>query len=469
MNAYDLVVVGNGAVGTLAAIQTKRRFPEMRIAIVGKSARPGAASTAAGAMAAVYGEIEACSSSMESTHHKYFQIGERSSSLWRSFLVETQGSSVITCEDTLLFLKRNASDFEIRNFEAASNAAISNSVGQFEAPTAPGAAIGLHPERIESLIRVHGEFGYCPIALFRHLDTLTKYLGIDQFNAQAKAVDPAANLIFLDTSDSEFVNRISSLYGTKILMASGSMTSNLLSETNILPMFQGVGSAVLISPHNGLAALPKAVIRSVNRGGAQCGIHLVPRSDGSTYLGAGNYVSLPGESLHRLDTITYLINTFEKDFGSRRSVYELNGDFVVGLRPRSLDGLPMVGALKDFPTIYVATAMNRLGLTWSTFIAEEFIKWMIGDQASHWIEGWLPDREPVSFGSELEAIDYFVESRLGNALEHDLVESTANAISSKREEFRKVGTELNRKVSLKIGGSNSLVIHPDNWSAILQS
>ena len=86
-------------------------------------------------------------------------------------------------------------------------------------------------------------------------------------------------------------------------------------------MLQGVGTAITINRSTEVEGFANHVIRTVNRGGAQCGIHVVPRSDGVIYLGAGNYVSRPGPAPHRLDTITYLLATLEKDLSSRLDAY----------------------------------------------------------------------------------------------------------------------------------------------------
>ena len=69
-------------------------------------------------------------------------------------------------------------------------------------------------------------------------------------------------------------------------------------------MLQGVGSAIILhEPKKLPKSFNRYVIRTVNRGGAQCGLHTVPRSNDTLYLGAGNYISPPGEKTHRLETI----------------------------------------------------------------------------------------------------------------------------------------------------------------------
>lgn len=54
----NLVIIGNGILGTLSAIEIKRKYPKLKVQIIGNKKRPYSASTGAGAMANVYAEIE---------------------------------------------------------------------------------------------------------------------------------------------------------------------------------------------------------------------------------------------------------------------------------------------------------------------------------------------------------------------------------------------------------------------------
>ena len=55
---YDLVVIGNGIIGFLCALNIKLQSPVLKVALIGKEVQPFLASTGAGAMANVYAEIE---------------------------------------------------------------------------------------------------------------------------------------------------------------------------------------------------------------------------------------------------------------------------------------------------------------------------------------------------------------------------------------------------------------------------
>ena len=58
MPGFDLLVVGDGAVGMSVAIEFARRHPDARVAIIAPNGRANAASTAAGLMINAFAELE---------------------------------------------------------------------------------------------------------------------------------------------------------------------------------------------------------------------------------------------------------------------------------------------------------------------------------------------------------------------------------------------------------------------------
>jgi hypothetical protein len=71
MEKYDFTVVGNGAIGTFAAIKLKQNFPEMSVAHIGIANHADPASVAVGAMNAVYAALEECSPEQAVTQVTY--------------------------------------------------------------------------------------------------------------------------------------------------------------------------------------------------------------------------------------------------------------------------------------------------------------------------------------------------------------------------------------------------------------
>ena len=269
----------------------------------------------------------------------------------------------------------------------------------------------------------------------------------------------------IDTEKDFLFTKLGVKLGFKnLVVAAGSQTSNLFLGEKLLPMLQGVGTAILIEPSANTSLLGKTVVRTVNRGGAQCGFHLVPRSDNGIYLGAGNYVTKPGNSHFRLDTIKYLLSIVEEELVNRDFVYSLTGDFVLGNRPRSVDGFPMFGPISTNDSIYVATGTNRAGLTWAPFIADEIINWFVNRKQNDLIKEWAPDRSPISYGNKDAAINYYKNSRLSNALEHKLI--TPEQTETKLEELENTAVELRSNISEKYSFSEDFNLNPDSWGPL---
>ena len=133
-------------------------------------------------------------------------------------------------------------------------------------------------------------------------------------------------------------------------------------------MLQSVGAALKIQMPN-CEKFKNLTLRSVNRGGAQCGIHAVPRKN--SYIGAGSYVTAPSiDPTFRTDTIRYLINCAESELFGKSEIYMSSMETIIGSRPRSIDARPLIGAFKEYPNLLVATGTNRVGLTWAPAIAE---------------------------------------------------------------------------------------------------
>jgi glycine oxidase len=457
---FDLIVVGNGALGTMCAIQAKRDHPEAAVCLVGPRNRTNAASTAAGAMANVLAEIEVGYGENDVTE-RFVEIGLEGRRLWLEFLEDVDAMHVVTAENTVVYLKYEASAFERENFAAMESYAIGNNFGQILSSDQVGQISKVTAEITERAVELRGEFAFDSRQLFEVLDLHAEELGIHFVDGYAFQVDAARSRLVLETGNEVVFDRC--------IMTAGSQTSNLLPKGLMLPMLQGVGSAFLVDPEVCLESLRAAVLRTVNRGGAQCGIHTVPRADGGLYIGAGNYITQPGVANHRLETFRYLFSTFESEYVGKTGAYPLTGQPLKGYRPRSIDGLPLIGPLKVHPNVAIVTAMNRVGLTWAPRIALAASSWFggNGDQPFADFRDWYPDREPIPFGSVENSLNYFVQSRLGAAMEHRLIPDEASSVSAREEEIRRFGSALQEMADRQVGMAAGLSINPDNWNALV--
>ena len=72
-----IVVIGNGAIGTLTSIELQSKFENHEVTLIGNKDRNLSASTAAGAMANVYAEMEHATGEQEKINLKYLKIHTR--------------------------------------------------------------------------------------------------------------------------------------------------------------------------------------------------------------------------------------------------------------------------------------------------------------------------------------------------------------------------------------------------------
>jgi len=457
----SFVVLGNGAIGTLSAIQLKKQFPDYNIYLIGNPTRLNSASTAAGAMCNVFAEIEAPFSAI---HQKQVDLslwyGISGRNGWLKFIESDPNFQKLrTAKDTLVFLKKDASDFETLNYKAAKDAAFNYGVAR-EVESKLLKQIFESARNIPAeAFQIEGEFAIDTKELFSVLSKICVDLGILILNEE---------VVKIDLLGSEVLMKNQKIHFDKIVIALGSNSSIYLPPGSIQTLVQGVGTAMEIREKGiaGILSDKSRVIRTVNRGGAQCGFHFVPRNDGF-YLGAGNYIMAPGNSYHRLETLRYLFSTFEREVCGSKASYLLEGELVKGHRPRAIDGFPLIGQLLDFPRVFVATGTNRAGLTWAPKISSQVVTWARGDREdSPNAEFVAPGRAELNFGTEEDAIRYYVESRLSAALEHKQIESSNSALDFERNRLRKFAQSLLFEVR-KSKNKDLIVPHPDHWAVIL--
>ncbi len=107
----DFCVIGNGAVGMLTAVELAKTYPDKKISLIGPFLQTASASVAAGAMHAVFGEVEA---HFEDSlgDQKQFNLGLKSRDCWADHF-GMFGDEAKTAEDTLIYLKDTKNPFEV--------------------------------------------------------------------------------------------------------------------------------------------------------------------------------------------------------------------------------------------------------------------------------------------------------------------------------------------------------------------
>ena len=114
----NVAILGNGAVGTFLAFKfLKQLNNNFKVTLFGDQSSLNGATVAAGAMHAVFGELEELKE--DSLETIFFEMGLQSRSFYNGLFEKYP--HIKTCNDTLVYLKKNASDFELRNFETVKN------------------------------------------------------------------------------------------------------------------------------------------------------------------------------------------------------------------------------------------------------------------------------------------------------------------------------------------------------------
>lgn len=457
---YDLVIIGNGILGTLSAINIKRQNPKAKIILIGKNIRPFSASVGAGAMANVYAEIEKGPFN-DQNEARYLNIGLSARSRWLKILDDLKiKNKIITATDTVVFLKKKASSFEKENYMNMQQTSLSDKKAVILKKQKIQTIFPNTYKNISEATLLKGEFAMCTVSLFNLLDKEINNFGISKISDHVKSV----KIIHQNKFQINLEENSNIIEASKVIVSAGSFSESLFEKRyNIIPMLQGVGSAIILHVNSTIPkSFSKFVIRTVNRGGAQCGLHTVPRSNQTLYLGAGNYITKPSLQSHRIETIRYLYDLFTNELVGKQAAYPLLGNISLGYRPRTIDGFPCIGPHQKYQNIFFATGTNRVGLTWAPEISYEASKWFADNKLSDTFNGWHPDRSPISFGSEEKCIEYFIESRISAGLEHE--NFTAKEVSKMKKKFQQIAKKQIFKIKKIYPDIN---INPDNWQSIL--
>lgn len=453
---YDLIIIGNGAIGSFVAYNVLERSldEKFKIAIVGPSDRKYGATVAAGAMHAVFAELEEFKNG--SLEEQLFSLGLRSRKTFEHIF--QLAPQIKTADKTIIYLKNNASEFELRNFQTVKHVASEYGVLLPFKQTSDADLIGMNASKHEDIIKLDKEYGFDSRELMRYLDSKINDSNIELIDARVTKCRQENNCLSFETN-------VGTLKAKKAINALGPLSNSILPpELQSIRQYQGVGTAFIVKKYMLPEGQRDHVIRTVNRGGAQCGIHVVPLNSGF-YIGAGNYLAVPGEPELRLDTLRYLLDMASSEILPQKLAYEMTGSVIQGNRPRSLDGHPILGATSDSRLVF-ASAFNRVGLTCAPAISDLLVGWFLGKQdAFDGYLSWDPNRKPISYvGAKKE----FVLSRVSNAIEHSLIVNTQDQIDLKAEELSKFYDLASDKIKKQMKFEKDFEIHPDMCGLLLK-
>ena len=444
---FDIAIIGNGIIGTMLAF--KLINSKKKICIIGSSNRKGSASVASGAMLNVFGEID-YGKKNDNYINKKIKIGIVAQKKWLQ-LKKKLNKTIFTADDTIIYKSKNATYLEKICFNNIKNYGILNN-----------RIVLKHKKlsffkrnknlRISDCFLIKGEGAVDSKKIFQFFDKkIFKSKNIKVFDDEALNINKNNNIKL------KFSKKI--LSTNKIIICAGAFSKTIKTnfKNKIIDLYYGIGSAYEIFDVNKILEkkIPKrTVIRSPNKG-STCGIHIVPRTKGQYYLGAGSYIShLPNYNF-RLGTLAYLFNAAQNELFGKMTKLECKP--VLGFRPFSFDGQPMIGEFnKD---IFVATGTKRDGLTLSPAITDDIINWINKKKLQYIDPAWKPDRNPISFFNQKYSTKVYTDNKIAGLLEHKDIKKKDITIVKKQlnKESNKFHKRIRRIKKLK----KNFAIHPE--------
>ena len=345
----DTVVVGTGVVGLAVALELLHRG--LRVTVVGprEGSHPGQGTRAAGAMLSTFSELE--------PHHDQqrteLETSERLAAhcmypAWLERIAQMGGGTVEAPAGTWVLAPagRHAHLDPIADAaRAAGHDAEEHdptAVPGLRAPTSSAGALWLPTE-------AHIDSAALMQALTR---AITHHPHATWTTQPAVAVE--AGTVTLADGDT--------IQAREIVLAAGCGIPALLPDRGrplgVPPILAGRGASTLLTAP--AIRLPQ-VVRTPNAAFA-CGIHLVPRADGTLYLGGTNRLTLDADPQQppTLDELAVLAADATALLDPRLSAAALLSARI-GLRPYTLDHLPLIGRTTE-PGILLATATYRCGV-----------------------------------------------------------------------------------------------------------
>jgi glycine/D-amino acid oxidase-like deaminating enzyme len=429
----DVVVVGGGVVGGAVALG----LADAGVAVTLVSPRAAAgrqASRAAGGMLGVFSEV----SSHDPPDRRDIEVGERwrARGLYDAWLVRlADGSGLAPVVRPGLFVVANIEgEDDEREIAAIADAASGCGCTAHAVPwrDVPGLAPARRSTPL-SVLHLPDE-GHVDAALVMDaLDaTLAAHPRVDVVDGRAAALVPAG--------DDGLTVRLGGgreWRASQVVVAGGAESTDLLAnsegiDAGLPPILAGRGVSLVV---RATTDLPVS-LRTPNRGFA-CGLHLVPRTGGLTYLGATNRLTTGpiGSAAPTVDELCTLLDGAVRELNTNLRHAEVISS-QVGYRPLTLDRLPLVGRSAD-PRVLVASGTYRNGLLLAPAVAEHLVGEVLapGSGAQH---PFSPVREAkVALGPE-------VAGRAGRSIVAQLIGSAAGLAPGRAvelEEFLSLALE----------------------------
>jgi glycine oxidase len=412
---YDIVIVGNGIIGSSIAYEVGRRSPELRIAVCGPADRRGAATVAAGAMLNTYGEVTKRTMASAAGQAK-FELCRRALDRWPSWIADLKEASgdqdldrSLVRGTTVVFNARSGV-LDNQNF-----AALQAALKRFREPHQeidPQDVPGLRPlPEARPLRALH-------IPREGAIDARAVLGGLVAAARDVTSVNCGVTEILTSAGRATGValDDRSTLHAGTVVLAAGAFSGPLgrMFEPGSIPaMFASSGIAVMTQrgDDSGFRHIVRTPIRAGN-----CGLHVVPLGDGREYYGATGI--LHDSPVHMADFgfSESLIRSAREQLDRQLFFADIQ-QWLIGNRPMAIDGFPLIGRT-SISGLVIATATYRDGFHCSPVIAQLVADDLLGaGSLAEQLPYFAPERPPIELATPEEAADELVFSAVSGSYE----------------------------------------------------
>jgi glycine oxidase len=424
MQEYDIVIIGGGILAYATAFSILYKEPAIKVIIIIGKTDKGMATLASGAMLGCYGEITKNSLQHKPGRVKH-EMAREATNRWPHWIEKIKEAAHVKSPPlaagginpgTFIVINNQGGIVEKENFSAIIKALKEDDEPylEFDPCHIPGFNPQNHCEPLKS-IYLPNEGTIDSGSLLHNLKTsISLQKNCTIVNEDVIKVYGDANQI-----NQVVTERGKIIKGEKFLFAAGAYTQNLIDQVcqlneRVPPIFSGVGLSIVVDE-----VCPAVIsnIRTPNRAGA-CGLHLLPKDDGSLYIGATNNIYLTPKYNAKLGEFALLQKSVIEQINQGLHRSNLLS-YSVGNRSVTLDSFPLVGKT-SLDNLWILSGTYRDGLHLSPVLSEIVACEMINENTSNPYHIFSPERTPIQFMTQMEAIDDTVEQYLSNSYEHGM-------------------------------------------------
>lgn len=410
--SVDVVVVGNGIVGTTIALGLVTGQPGLSVVLLGPYDRAAGASQAAGAMLGLFGEVTKYTLADVPGRAK-FELGLRARELWPDHLdrlaVHASGAQLRVADDTYVVLNARSGELDSHNFAALQAALAEHDEPFDEVREVPGLKPVPDARPLRAL-RLPREGAVDAGQVLCATEQAARRGGVAVIDGHAHSlVRDGTSIVGVRTDRGETVS------AGAVVLAAGAFTTALLDTVlepgEVQPVL--AGSGVAYTARRVLGAGFESVVRTVNRAGS-CGLHVVPLGRGREYLGATNVIFREAETQPHLG-VCHFVAACAMDQLDQNFCYSRVERTHIGNRPVPLDTYPLLGRVGP-RGLHVVTGTYRDGFHLAPLLG----RWAAQEVLTgHSVFPTLfaPDRDPLFSGTPQQSVDEYVMQAVSSLFE----------------------------------------------------